>query len=104
MCTVKVFAAMFFFNLICNMTTSNFFLPFNPTHRLRVCVRTEYVLAWCSKLHPFNLVCNRTTFRKKNVLTPPQGLRVCVRNMCLHVTAFVISFNLISNLDQILKS
>ena len=23
--------------------------------------------------------------------------------MCLHVTAFVISFNLISNLDQILK-
>ena len=26
------------------------FFPFNPTQRLRVCVRREYVLAWCSML------------------------------------------------------
>ena len=27
------------------------FLPFNHTHSFRVCVRTKYVLAWCSMLH-----------------------------------------------------
>ena len=32
-------------SLICNMTTFIFSLPFNPTHRLSVCVSTEYVLA-----------------------------------------------------------
>ena len=36
-------------------------LPFNPTHRLRVCVRREYVLAWCSMLYaPFPVICYAT--------------------------------------------
>ena len=47
----------------------HFFYFFNPTHRLRVCVRTEYVLAYCSMPHSFNMICNITSFRKKNVLT-----------------------------------
>ena len=40
------------FNLICNMTTFKkcFDLLIEPQGS-RVCVRTEYVLAWCSLLH-----------------------------------------------------
>ena len=41
------------FNLICNddFQKKKMFLPLIPTQGLRVCVRTEYVLAWCSLLH-----------------------------------------------------
>ena len=56
MCKVKVFASMLVdtsFPLLWYATWphSDFFLSFNPTHRLRVCVRREYVLSWCSMLH-----------------------------------------------------
>ena len=37
-------------------STAQIFLPFNPTHRLRVCVRREYVLAWFSMLHYLKFV------------------------------------------------
>ena len=40
------------FNLICNMTTFRcFFYLLTRPYRLSVCVRTEYVLAWCSRLY-----------------------------------------------------
>ena len=75
-------------------------LPLNPTHRFRVCVRTEYD-ALCS--NPFNLICNMTTFRK-NALNPPQRPSVCVcvkvQNMHLHVAAILIPFNMICNMTM----
>ena len=37
--------------ITCNTCYSFSCLPLNPTHRLRVCVRREYVVAWYSLLH-----------------------------------------------------
>ena len=44
---------------------------------------------------PSNLICKMTTFRNRIVLSfdPTPG-----QNMCLHVTAFAITFNLICNI------
>ena len=45
-----------------------------PPQRTRVCVRTEYLLSWCSMLILFNLICNITTLKKVFLtLTPPPG-------------------------------
>ena len=55
-------------------------LTFNPTHRLRVCVRTESVFALCSILHSlFDM--HHHYFQKKMFwpLTPPQRSSVYVR-------------------------
>ena len=51
--SVCFYVSLYFFplNLICNMTTFRYILPFNPTLRLRVCLRSEYVLALCSILN-----------------------------------------------------
>ena len=71
----------------------------------RVCVKTEYVLGWCSMPRalcpiPFNLICNMTTFRKKyfDLLTPPPG-RGCVGVKYLPPCCFMRHpFNLIINM------
>ena len=51
--SVCFYVSLYFFplNLICNMTTFRYLVPFNPAHRLRVCLRSEYVLALCLILH-----------------------------------------------------
>ena len=75
MCKVKVivYDCLYFFtiNLIPNMTT--FFLPFNPTNGLRVCVRREYVHAWCSMLHSLWPCSEKWNF---DLLTPPPPPKV----------------------------
>ena len=81
---VKLFAYILFytsfsFNLICNMATFNFVLPFNLTPGSRVCVRVVYLLAWCSLLPPVNWICNMTTFNFVLPFDPTPDLRVCVR-------------------------
>ena len=46
------------FNLICNMTTSRKIKSFDlltPRQGLRVCIRTEFVLACSSMLHSFDI-------------------------------------------------
>ena len=92
------------FNLICNMTTFRKNVLTIPLGR-RVCVKTEYVLGWCSMPRalcpiPFNLICNMTTFRKKyfDLLTPPPG-RGCVGVKYLPPCCFMRHpFNLIINM------
>ena len=79
-CKVEVLASMLVytsFPLIWYATWphSDFF-----THRLTVCVRTEYVLAWCSKPHSLNLICNMTTFRKIDPTPGAEG--VCKDRIC----------------------
>ena len=82
------------------MTTSRIYLPFHSTHRYRMCVRTQYVVACCSKLHLLNLLCGMTTFRNKcfEFFTPTQG-RGCMQGqkMCLNGALCSIPFNLKSS-------
>ena len=69
--------------------------PFDPNQGLRVCVRTEYLLLWCSALHSLQFDMQHDYF-KKNVF----WLRVC---LCYHVAACVIPFNLICNMTILYK-
>ena len=55
-CKVKVFDSMLVYTSVlliwyATWPPSEFSLPFIPSHRLRMCVRRDYVLAWCSLLN-----------------------------------------------------
>ena len=82
-------------------------LRFNPTHRLRVCVRTEYVLAWCYMLRYLIYGMQLDYFQKKNVFTfdPTTGVEgVCKDRIraCL-VTNASFPFNLICIINFVRK-
>ena len=50
------------------MATFRFFLSFNPTDMLRVCVRKKYVLVWCSMIHSLYFVMQHDHALKKFIL------------------------------------
>ena len=87
-CKVKVFASIlvYTFSLSFDMQHDHLlkkvltFLP-DPTGRMSVCVRTEYMLALCSMPHYLSFDMHHDYFQKKcfALLTQPQGTRVCVR-------------------------
>ena len=61
-----------------------FFYLLTQLHGPRVCVRTYYMLVWCSMLQTLNLICNMITL-EKNVLTfwPHQEAKaVCKDGIC----------------------
>ena len=88
-------------NLICNKTTSKkkCFDFLIPPQWPRVCVKTEYVLAWRSMLYSFYFDMQHDYFQKKNVLTfwPHPWGQGCIheQNTWYHVAAYIIPFNLI---------
>ena len=112
-CACMVLYAPFPSNLICNMSTfrKKLFWPLTPPQGSRVCVRTECVFAWCSMFH--SLLIWYTTWvlseKKKcfDLLTPPSRIRgwgaVCGQDICYHVAAFVIPFNLICDMTMFWK-
>ena len=72
------------------------FLPFNQTPKLWMCVRKEYVIAWCFMFNPLYLDMQHGHW-KSLILTPREGMCVCVcvrggvcrQNICYYVVAFV---------------
>ena len=74
-------------------------------------LQAKYLLPCCCIPDSINLICNMTMFWKSCNLTfspYPQGQEgggggVCGQNVCYHVAAFVIPFNLIFNMTMLWK-
>ena len=61
------------------------FWPLTPPQGLRLCVRTKYVLAWCSMLHSLLIWYATWLLSKKNVFTfdPTTGVEgLCKDRIC----------------------
>ena len=74
------------FNLIYNMTCyfqkKKCFDPLTPPSGLRMCVRAEYMLAWCSMLHTILFDLQRDYF-SKNDFHPIIGVKwFCKDGIC----------------------
>ena len=70
------------------------YLPFKPTHMLRVFVRTEYELAWCSMFHSHYADMQHDYIQKKNVLTfePTKGVEGVRKDRIIVCACMVLYF------------
>ena len=83
---------------------------FTPPQGSRVCVRTNYLLSWCSMLKTLQFDMQHKVLLSEEekwlgLLTPPQG-RGCVfgQIICYHVASCVVGLNLICNMTITRKS
>ena len=67
------------------------FWPLTPPQASRVCIRTEYVLAWCSMPHSL-LIWYATVYKlDAYMITPEPRLRLIPLNMCKPSRYFLLT-------------
>ena len=95
-------AFLILFSLICNMAIfwTSWILTYLPhTQGLGMGgVRAKYLKPCCCIHDSLKLICNMTMFWKSWILTSGSDREVCKQNICYHLAAFLILFNLICNM------